>query len=524
MGARGAVACGHEGTAEAACEMLAEGGNAFDAVLAAMCAATVVEPVFCSLAGGGFLLARPASGAPRLYDFFVETPRRRRPQAEIDFYPIHADFGTATQEFHIGLGAMATPGAVKGLFEIHRDLARLPVRRLVEPAVRLARDGFRLRPVDGFVFGVVGPILTARAESRAAYVRPDGALLRCGDLMRQPDLANSLEALARDGEALFYRGEFAETLVKACRDEGGQLSAADLAAYRVRKRRPLARDYRGVRILTNPPPSSGGILIAFALELLGRADLSGLGPASQATLELLVRVMALTNRARIESGLEAASDEAEGQAAARRLLDPGLLARYGAEVAGRPAADRGTTHISVVDAEGNVAAMTLSNGEGCGYVVPGSGIMLNNMLGEEDLNRGGFHAWREGCRMASMMAPSLAVFPDGALAALGSGGSNRIRTAILQVLVKLIDFALDPETAVAAPRLHFEDGLLNIEGGFSERDGQNLARRVADISPRVTVWPAHNLFFGGVHTATRGAKGGFAAGGDPRRGGVAVAV
>ncbi len=520
---KGAVACGHEETAAAASEILADGGNAFDAALAAMCAAFVVEPVFCSPGGGGFLLASPAEGEALAYDFFVETPRRRRGAGDIDFYPILADFGTATQEFHIGLGAVATPGVIKGLFEAHADLGSLPMTRLIEPAVRLARDGWRLRPIDHYLFRVVGPILTARQDSRGAYTRPDGDLLHEGDVMRQPDLAGCLEALARDGAEFFYLGEMGEALVSACREGGGQLSREDLANYTVERRQPLIRDYRGARILTNPPPSCGGILIAFALEMLSRREPGPLGFGSGEHLALLTDIMALTNRARLESRLHEALDEREEESAAARLFDPALVRRYADEVRGRPACTRGTTHISVIDAKGNVAALSLSNGEGCGYVLPGTGIMLNNMLGEEDLNVAGFDAWHEGTRMASMMAPTLAVLADGGVAALGSGGSNRIRTAILQVLSNLIDFARPAADAVTAPRIHFENGLLSIEGGYPGETKQEVAALVGGLCERIMVWPEHNLFFGGVHTATRDADGTFAAGGDPRRGG-AVAI
>ena len=168
---KGAIACGHPQTAAAAAEILRDGGTAFDAVLAGFCAATVAEPVFCSLGGGGFLLAGPAGGTPLLYDFFVQTPRRRRNPQEIDFFPVNADFGTAKQEFHIGLGAMATPGAIKGLFEAHRDLGRLPIKRIVEPAVRIARDGFELRDIDAFVLGVVGAILQSRPDGAGSTPR-----------------------------------------------------------------------------------------------------------------------------------------------------------------------------------------------------------------------------------------------------------------------------------------------------------------------------------------------------------------
>lgn len=514
--AKGAVACGHPATAAAAQEILEDGGNAFDAVLAGFCAATVAEPLLCSLGGGGFLLARRAEGPALLYDFFVETPLRRRPAREVDFYPILADFGTATQEFHIGLGAIATPGAIRGLFDAHAELGSLPMTRLVAPAARLAREGVTLRPVDAFLFQVIAPILIARPEGRALFTRPVGALLAAPDVLRQVELADTLEALAREGPALFHEGELGQRLTADCRDQGGQITMADLAAYRTIKRQPLERHYRGSRILTNPPPSAGGILIAFALELLAQTDLGRLGFGTAAHLELLARVMELTNRARVESRLH----EAGAAAGAEHLFDPELLARYGAEVAGQPASNRGTTHISVVDAAGNIAALSISNGEGCGYMVPGSGIMMNNMLGEEDLNPHGFHAWPEGRRMSSMMAPTVAYGADGSIAAFGSGGSNRIRTAILQVLLNTIDFGQGIAEAVAAPRLHFENGVANLEDGFDKALGAALQ----GPERQVVFWAPHNLFFGGVHAVRRDAEGRLDATGDPRRGGTAAVV
>jgi len=520
MTGKGAIACGHPATAAAAQEILEDGGNAFDAALAGLCAATVAEPVFCSLAGGGHLLAHRADGFSQVYDFFVETPRHRHPQAEIDFTPILADFGTATQEFHIGLGAIATPGVIAGLFAAHADLGSLPISRLVEPAIHIARDGILLRPIDSYIFQVVGRILTARPEGRALFTGDDGNLLTTGDRLRQPELATTLDALASEGAALFYEGELGRRLVADCRALGGQITDADLAGYKVVKRAPLERRYRDARILTNPPPSSGGILIAFALALLEQVDLSHSTHGSAGHLGALAQVMNLTNRARVESRLHEAMAEAEEAAAAARLFDPALLARYASEVGNHPCNPRGTTHISVVDAAGNMAALSTSNGEGCGYILPGTGIMLNNMLGEEDLNPHGFHAWPEGCRISSMMAPTIAFRDDGRIAALGSGGSNRIRTAILQVLVNLIDFDMPVQEAVSAPRLHIENRVANLEGGIPEA-AEIAAAAVAD---QTVHWPPHNLFFGGVHTVTRDADGQCDGGGDPRRGGAAVIV
>lgn len=516
--ARGAVACGHPDTAAAAREILEDGGTAFDAVLAALCAAAVAEPVLSSLGGGGFLLARTAEGDQRLYDFFVDTPREKRPAEEISFYPVLADFGTATQEFHIGLGAAAVPGAIKGLFAIHAELGTLPMTRLIAPAARLAREGALLRPGDAFLLRVVAPIATAHQDTKALLCGGDGSLLAEGERLRNPALAEALEALAEEGDGLLYGGPWGDALVALSREAGGQLTQADLARYRVERRRPLIQRYRTAELATNPPPSTGGLLICFALGLLSERSLTPESFGSPEHLRLLGEAMILTARARGESGLNEAEGGEEAEAAARLLLDPGLRRRYAAEIGNRPTSVRGTTHISVADGAGNIAAMTLSNGEGCGRCLPGTGIILNNMLGEEDLSPRGFGTWPCGTRIGSMMAPSLVSLPDGSIAALGSGGSNRIRTAIQQVLSNLIDFGMSPEEAVTAPRLHVERGLANAEDGFAESGLAGLQ----ELGGETLLWPQGNLFFGGVHLVCRGGDGSLDAVGDPRRGGVAV--
>lgn len=528
MQRRGAIACGHPATAAAAEEMLAEGGNAFDAALAGCCAAAVAEPVLASLGGGGFLLAQRSGQEPLLYDFFVQTPRQRRDPSQLDFHPIHADFGPATQEFHIGIGAVAVPGTVAGLFAVHADLANLPMRRIVAPAVRMARDGVLLRPIDGYVFQVVAPILTASEPARRLFLDADGKLLAAGATLRQPELADSLEALASDGARLFYEGDFAKRLVRLCREHGGQLDEEDLARYDAVRRTPLVRDYRGHRIITNPPPSCGGLLIAFALALLAEVAPAQLACGSAERLLRLALVMQITNEARLDARLEDGATAAAG-----RLLDPALLARYHEAVAQHARFTRGTTHISVVDDAGNLAALSLSNGEGCGTLLPGSGIMLNNMLGEDDLNHGGFHRWPPDSRLSSMMAPTLALSANGARFAIGSGGSNRIRTAVLQVLVNLLDRLMDMTAATEAARLHIEGDVAHVEGSALEGPAlegsagegcwpAEAASLLAEAGYHTVAWPPHNLFFGGVHGVALGADGTLSAAGDPRRGGAAL--
>jgi gamma-glutamyltranspeptidase/glutathione hydrolase len=504
MTAKGAVAAGHPLTAEAAALLLEAGGNAFDAALAALCSACVVEPVLTSLGGGGFLTARTSDGATRVYDFFVQTPVRKRPLDEVELFPVVADFGTAQQMFHIGLGAFATPGTVRGLCDCHRELGSLPMRRIVEPAVAAARDGVRLNRLQAYIFSVVTPIYLATPGARALYGSPQDPERLCGEgeLMRQRDLADTLELLAIEGDRLFYEGEMGQALVALCEQRGGQLVSRDLAGYRTRRRAPLQRGYRDARLYLNPPPSSGGLLIAFALALLEQQDL-GSGPFGGADhLLTLARVMEQTNLAR-DSG-----------PANEHLLHDDWVARHRLALLGRPVAARGTTHISVIDSSGNAASLTLSNGEGCGHVLPGTGIMLNNMLGEEDLNPEGFHLWREGVRVSSMMAPTLAEHARR-LIAVGSGGSNRLRTAILQTLCNLFDFGLSPEASVTAPRIHLERGKLSIEPGLPP----DAAAQLREHWPDHQIWDDLNLFFGGTHTVLWDGRR-FTGAGDPRRGGL----
>ena len=511
--AYGAVAAGHQATVDAAAAILRAGGNAFDAVIAAHWCACVAEPVLTSLGGGGFLMARPAGDEPRVYDFFAHTPRRRRPPEEVDFHAIEADFGTTRQEFHIGYGAVATPGTVRGLFRIHRELATLPMPTLLQPAIELADAGLEINALQAYIFDVIKPIYLATPGAASIFGSRVGAgrLVGEGERLRQPQLARTLEALGREGDRLFYEGDIARAIVAACREQGGHLQADDLSGYRVERRRPLAIDYRGNRLYTNPPPSSGGLLTAFALKLLETSSNAPVHIDHAAGVALLAEIMQLTNEARLERIAAGRLDAG--------LLDPQLLDHYRTRLLGRSRARRGTTHISIIDRRGNLASLTTSNGEGCGHMLADTGIMLNNMLGEQDLNPHGFHRWQEDRRLTSMMSPSILEDARGMQVALGSGGSNRIRSAILQVVLRLVDEGLPLAQAVTRPRIHYENGQLHIEAGFADP----LYRQLQDEFPDNRCWPDRNLFFGGVHAVSRCGER-FDCAGDPRRGGVALEV
>ena len=509
----GIAATGHVETSRVAAEVLSAGGNAFDAAVAALFAACVAEPLLVSLGGGGFLLARTAAGHACVYDFFCHTPANKRPPAEMDFFPIQANFGMDTQEFHVGMGAIAVPGVVAGMFRVQQELGRMPMAELIQPAIDLARGGVRVDPLQHYIVCILEAILRADKAVFSLFESPSrpGELVGEGELLRNPALAQALEQLAQSGESLFYRGEWAQQLARDSRERGGNLALEDLAAYRVEKREPLRFAYRGAECLINPPPSPGGCLIAFAMRLL--SDLlpgtARWGEAEHA--RALVQALRAAKLVRAENQLTAESLE--------NLLDPGTLARWRGEVQWHSLFSRGTTHISVADAEGNVASLTASNGEGNTYVLPGTGIILNNMLGEEDLNPGGFHRWQESSRLVSMMSPLIAQEADGGLLALGTGGSNRIRSAIMQVLVNIMHFGLPLADAVQSPRLHLEGERLSMEAGYARPAMDALREKLSNIHQ----WPGPNLFFGGVHSVRVRPTGEFEGAGDPRRAG-AVAI
>jgi gamma-glutamyltranspeptidase/glutathione hydrolase len=496
---RAVVAAGHELTVSAAAEILEDGGNAFDAALAGVFVAFVAEAVFASPGGGGFLVAREGErDAAVLFDFFTETPRKRREQDQVEFFPIHADFGPAKQEFHIGLGSSATPGVVPGLFAVHEALCKLPMKRLVEPAVRAARRGFPLSDFQAYLFTVIAPILTA-SPGVAQIFAPGGKLMQAGETFRNEELAETLQWLAEDGARLFIDGDVGKAIVGQSLALGGHLTYGDLKHYHVALREPLYWMHAGAKVALNPPPAASGALIAFGLAYLEALAASGRA------------LDAFALRSAMQASNEARATHGEGLA---EKLAGGVLARELREAQRHPAAYRGTTHVSVIDAEGNAASVSLSNGEGNGYIVGNFGFMLNNMLGEEDLAADGLHAWRQGTRMSSMMAPTIILQPDGTVTALGTGGSNRIRTAILQVAVNLLDHGMSLDDAVEAPRLHVErDGTISFEPGLPEAaQAEFLA-----LGERAHAWPERNLFFGGVHAARRNGKVGVEGAGDPRR-------
>ena len=471
---RGIVAAGDTQTADAGAAVLAAGGNAVDAVCAAAFAAFVAEMPLCSPAGAGVLMAGDADSGFQCIDFFTLAPGlgNDAPPAELDFHGVVVDFGPATQTFHVGRGAASVPTAVFGIMEAHRTMGRMPLRDVIDPAMALARDGYILSAAQAWVFHLLSPIGTLTEGARTLFCQGD-AVATAGARMTNPRLADFFDALAREGEA-FLRGPFAEEVVGVCGPAaGGLLTAEDMARYRPVHREPLALPCRDNVVLLNPPPSSGGTLIGLGLRIASAMTQGDLGPflsadhvlnviALQAVLSE-VRAAGYDENIRDPGSVEemlALASISRGHARLRALRSSGV-----APSPGDPESPLGsTTHISVLDGDGGAASLTISNGEGCGWVLPSFGIHMNNFLGEEDINPGGFHTLGPGEPMTTMMSPTVVLDADGRPElVLGSGGSNRIRGAILQGLINRLLYRQPLETVVQAPRSHVEGALVSFE-------------------------------------------------------------
>ncbi len=497
------VASGHPETTAAALEILRDGGNAVDALVAAAWTACVVEPIFCSPGGGGHAMIRRPGRAPVIADFFAQTPRRRRLD-DLEFYPIHGNFGTDVQEFHVGMGAVATPGMVAGLFALAERFGTRPMSVLVQPAVELAKNGCALTGTQAHALEILEPIVRATPEAADMFglAAQDAPLPGIGTVVRNRNLADWMQRLAADGPDAMHHGDQARAIAEDSRRHGGHLRLADLAGYRVHWRRPMKWTVGRATIWSNPPPAFGGLMVALMTTALEQGLPAGTAFGSTTHLDALLAAMRTSqdDRRRLE--------QPEALACSRRLMQTWRA------LDGELRVGKGTTHISIRDADGAFAGMTASNGEGCGRVVPGAGFMLNNMLGEEDLNRPGFHNWPQNRRLASMMAPTLVGY-RGRRILLGSGGSNRIRTAIAQVLANLMHFDMDLGDAIRAPRVHLEGERLAIE--HPEARWPDAVSSWLDGRPEsIRRWPQPSLYFGGVHAVADDD-----AAADPRRGGCA---
>ncbi|HEU4451266.1 MAG TPA: gamma-glutamyltransferase [Gaiellaceae bacterium] len=457
------IAAGHPATAEAGLEVLAEGGTAADAAVAAALASCVAETVMTGIAGGGFAVWLGAGERrAELLDFFVAVPGLGGPAATPELEELAVPFGEELVHYYVGAATCAVPGVPAGLEELWRRFGSLPWRRLVEPALRLARDGVPMPAAHAACLAMLAPVMTMREGAR--IYSPTGRLLASGELLEQPGLAAAFAVLADEGARSFYEGTMAEALLGLVEERGGVVTRADLAAYRVGWLPTVGTEYAGVRIETR------GGLTPLGTTLAGLPPLRGATPGE--------RVLAL----------------------ARLLAAP--------PYSGRP--HEHTTNLCVVDAAGNACVVTTSLGLGSGDYLPGYDVHLNSMLGEADLL---VAPLEPGARMESMMSPAVALDADGLVLATGAAGGTRLRPALVQVLSGILDEGLAARDAVDRPRLHSTGHVVHLEPGFDE----SAVDALLEQGYRVRLWQALHHYFGGVSVVGRAG-----AAGDPRRSGAAL--
>lgn len=509
----GAVAAGSPLTMAAGLEILRQGGNAVDAAVAASLMATVAEPLLTGLGGGGIGILR-MDGAVEVLDMMGDVPGRGLAPGPADVTRIEVDFGPATQTFHVGPGSVAVPGMPSGLWSLHARHGRLPMATLVEPAARAAEAGVGVTPGFARVISLLWPILDLDEGVRALF-SDHGRPLQAGQTFRNPDLASTLRRFASEGPELFTHGEVAQRILDAL-GPTTRLTAADLSAYRPRFAAPICYRYRDASVWLPLSSSVAGLLVAQALRAL--EDCGPMPePFSAGQVRMLAHALGRADRTRgarlhrnlqkpgfAEGFLAAIAPEEEGE----ERLHASLQAPHRS-----PRQPGNTTHISVVDSEGNAVGLTHSLGETCGRLVPGTGLFLNNFLGESDVFPEDAQL-EPGDRLLTMCCPTLVELGHD-IYAFGTGGSSRIRSAVLQGVVCLVDHGLAPDQAAAAPRIHVEGGRL-----YAETHGRppGTSVRLAAGFPHWKRFDTPAFFFGGLNIAGRGSAG-FCGAGDARRSG-----
>ncbi len=488
------VASGHQATTEAALWAMREGGNAYDAFIAATLIQNISEPGLTSLAGGAMIQHCSASGELEIWDAFVDTPMAsgQDEHERLPYQQVTLEFSGSSQSFFVGPRTVAVPGVLKALQEMHQQYARLPWDTLIQPALAVATNGLSITKEQAYSFKLLYPIISQTEYGRAFYCG-DGVPKKEGELFKNPHYADWLPHSEQFIQQLYQTGRRITIDVDhhSSADTPLQLFRHDeLARYRVIKQKPLHLKFGEHDIYTSATPSFGGRLLA---DMLFRFE-------QQAT-----------HKTRDEQFLfEEMFISAMEQALQSITLYKSLPPQH----------SRGTTHITISDAEGNIVAGTSTSGEGSGFFLEDTGIMMNNMLGEDDLfvffEDNGFPIFENGIRLGTGMSPTL-VFDAAKTCqlAMGSGGSKRITTAVAQVLIHHLFAKLDLKSAIHHPRIHLQDGIIHLEPRSKDNSIDLVIPELKSQGYEMNFWDQQDLYFGGVHSIIPGR----AACGDARRGG-----
>lgn len=510
---KGVISSGHQITSEVGARMLRNGGNAFDAAVAACTASCITEPTLTSLGGGGFAIVHDGpTGDDWMLDFFVDMPGLGGDGISREgFEEVSIDFGGSLEHYYAGIGSATLPGVLPGLLHLHEEGGVLPLRDVLAPSIDLARRGVVITARQGSFIKLLDNILELSEGSRKVFFK-DGAPKKAGDIFVNPDTARFLELFTHGDWRRTLKDEFFGRILEHMEHAPGLITSKDVEHYTPLRTEPLSASFLDQRLISNPPPSIGGLLIAFILKAIEKHDLKSLerlGPE-------YITHFAEAQIASVAMRREMMDGRIHDEGLVERVLAPESIERFtrAAPVMNNSPMLGNTTHLSVTDAHGTAISLTSSNGENAGYVIPDTGIQYNNMLGEGDLNPEGCQTHTAGRRLPSSMSPSIVLRDGNVVAVLGSGGSNRIISAIAQVILNHVVFGLDAASSVEAPRVHYHRDILHMEPGFPDTTIKALSRQF-EVSP----WEEMNLFFGGVHMTT-----GNTGGGDPRRAGAVVQV
>ena len=498
----GTIATGSKESLDTAKYILRNKGNAFDAAIAAAFTSMTSEFALTGAGGGGTLLGINNGNSPIIYDFFVDCPKIIN--KKVNFQKIQIDFGDTQQNFYAGEGSVAIPGIIAGLIKAHKDNGKLPLHAILEPAIDYAKNGIYLSEYQAYINSLIKPILILTNDGKKLFTK-NNKFLKKGDLFCNVQFSDFLIQISKEGSDFFYKGDCAN-LIEKYFSKKGYITKRNLENYKVIKRKPLSFKINQNTIFTNPAPSFGGNLIKFLFEILKKTN------SLNSNISSLIKAMIVTSLARQKNCTNPNNDmEIEN------LLDKKIINKYVRYYQDEknisnlyPLSGFGsTTHTSIMDKNNNAVSITTTNGEGSGYFIPEFGIMMNNMLGEEDLNPFGFHKWNTIRRLPTMISPTIITNQNNIKYVLGSGGSNRIRSANIQVILNLLINKLSLKDAISSPRIHLEGNTLFYEPGI------NVPNSIYLKNIKHNPFQDKSLFFGGVNTVSINE-----AIGDERRGGI----
>jgi gamma-glutamyltranspeptidase/glutathione hydrolase len=519
----GMVVAAHPDAARAGLEILRSGGNAVDAAVAVAFALTVAEPNASGVGGGGFALIAMAGGSrPVVVDYRESAPRAAAPER---YSGAGEGLAALTEEGPLAVGV---PGLVAGAAKALELHGTKTLAEVLRPAIRLAREGVVVSPrLAGIIADKFEKL--SRYPAAARVYLPEGLPPEAGTKLLNEDLARTFEAIAAGGPGVFYEGEVGRALVGEVKSRGGLLDEADLAGYRAIVREPVRGSYRGAEVLSACPPTAGGTALVELLNVLESFDLAGWGRGDVRTLHVLAEAskMVFVDKAAtngdpdfVKVPLDALTSKEHARRLAGRIRLDAARFGYEYETGALAASDSpSTSHVSVVDADGNAVALTQSVNLyfGSGLVAPGTGFVLNNHLADFDTEPGHPNSIGPGRRPSSSIAPTILLKDGRPYLVLGTPGATRIVTALAQIVVNTVDFGLGVDEAIEAPRIHAIGKTLEVEGGVAD----DAVSALSALGHHVERYPPHDDHFGGAHVI-RVEKGRLVGGADSRRDGAAA--